>query len=141
MTRNLLPLLLMIAAPVGAVESDETLWPETYRARCVMPQACILESGCSRMPQLGELLLVRSDDGFSIGRDDDDLSPIDHYADLEAMYPLPEIDAIRRDILVSLPRDVLARRFALFTQIRDLDTDAPILRNRYVTLDCYDEAP
>lgn len=139
MRTALVTLCLWVASPAMAALGDEDT-SAGYRGICTMPQSCLDTVGCTATPSFGELLLSIEGDVTTLGRNDQDASPIDRYPTLESAFPLPEIETHRRSFLVDLPPEGRTRRFALHVQIIDAQTQEPILRPRSFVLECL-EAP
>lgn len=134
MTR-VLPLVLCAALATPAVATlDETTTSPPYRGICQMDETCNSSGACGVTPALGELLLSIDAHGTQMGRNEADLSPIDHFATLEDALPLPQIEGLRRTFLVDLPGDGPTRRFSVRVQI--VDGDAFALRPQYFVLSC-----
>lgn len=123
-----------MATPAAATLVDTTA--NTYSGLCQMTQTCTSEGACGVTPALGDMLLVVAPDTTWMGRRDDDLAPVDHYATLQDALPLPRLDTRRRTFLTDLPPDGTARRFAVRIQTLRPETGDPVLRPQYFVLTC-----
>lgn len=135
MTRPLAALLLVLAAPAFATLEDDTT-PQAYSGLCQMTQTCHESGACGFTPGVGELLLQQDALGTQMGRNVDDLSPIEHFQALEPALEITEIEGFRRTFLVNLPPEGRTRRFAVHVQTLHPETGAPVLRPQYFVLEC-----
>lgn len=126
---------LAVASPTMAA-LDDAPTSISYRGICVMDQTCTEDGACGGTPVLGELLLLLDEHGAQMGRDEADLSPVDHYPTLEDALPLPELEGFRRTFLVDHPPEGRSRRFAVHVHLIDPDSGASMLRPQYFVMTC-----
>lgn len=130
-------LCAILGSAAFAAIGDEGDGPRPFEAECTIVDTCRIEGGCADLPAPGELLLRFDGTDTSLGQSEADLAPIDRYADIEAVHPLAPIDT-RRSLLVDLPPEGPARRFALFVQPATPNGADPILQRRYFVMSCWD---
>lgn len=126
----------MLATPALAALDDVPLATDDYRGVCVMDQTCNANGNCGAIPVLGQLLVTIDADGTQMGRDGDDLAPIDRYGSLEEALPLQPTEEARRTFLVDLPFVGVTRRFSVRVQVQGRDGSGPFVRPQSFILTC-----
>jgi len=128
---------LSLSAPVDATTGGEPAPARAFTVICEVAETCHVGGGCASLPALGQIIVQFDGIQTAMGQAEASLSPIDRFARIEDVHPLPRISDARREVLVDLPAtDGTDRRFALFVQPITAPEAAPILQSTYFILSC-----